>query len=538
MSWLIPDEPLTNEVTGIDQLVEFLKDPSSKILSGAKALNDLIESNVEESKFLARDPKEWAQRRQVLAGQNIDKWLEQGGMADLAMMGTLHGTKSKRFGGKQMIDKLEGYQKQGMSPRQIWDKTFEETGFGYFPQHYYDKTGKLKRTDWKMNVPNLGLKEGKTKLDNIAELDKRQSYSLTDFADDPLLKIGYPSIFANQQVNILPDLEMDMAKMQFKPGKYGKPDLYRINEELADIEEDIRPTWAHDVQHKVDELEGHPQGASTLDPNYLRVSGEVDARAVEDEMQTILDLREQGMSDAAIRNYLGRKRPIFETFDTPDIMRIINDRRSNLSDRWQAAKNPDLIATRQISSNWPLSYAVQEGGMVNPSMAIQYANDPMLEGTFGDITLIGDKNLIAGADLYSGDAFTPVFPSPKEIQENQLYTLNRLSNYMNKQQQLGTGAIEEGVKRFESIDEMLKAKESMENIFEAKFTRPVKLGEYKGALVPSYNFERVGPILKEQGIEDIKPYTTSSGEYEQLLRDYFKYLHFGQLANQNIENIV
>ncbi|RKZ81084.1 MAG: hypothetical protein DRQ35_00935 [Gammaproteobacteria bacterium] len=237
--------------------------------------------------------------------------------------GAIHGMKSNLFpddwkgtNGKawKMLD-------EGHTPQQIWDASVAETGFGIYPKPLYNQDGTFKRIDWKMNVPDINLLEGKYTVDKVPGLDKRQIYPATDFRTNTSMQAGYPDQYNTGTARISSDIEMLNEPLQSKLGKYLDKDKvnYRINDEVDYIpatEDSLLPKFVTEDQRIIQEIERFaPSGPLSKHKS----AGNVELRAVQQEYETILDLRAKGMNNREVINYLTKESPIFKRMDTPNI---------------------------------------------------------------------------------------------------------------------------------------------------------------------------------------------------------------------------
>jgi len=429
--------------------------------------------------------------------------------------GAIHGVNSKIFPDSWKGTKGKAWQMRdaGATPEEIRAKSLEETGYEIYFQNLY-KDGKQYRADLKMNVPPINAKIGRRK--KIANLDNRQDYPLKDFYNDPDLERGYPGLQESVRVSSASDSTMGGSAAQVKTGTYGKKgqNKLRFNEEYDDFMNSPDEIIPEELQHLIDDVERHPPGGNPVsDPNYANLSSEVDGRAMNEEWDTILDMRNKGMSPLEIRQTL-QQRPLSDRFDTPDIFREVKARKQNRE--WEASTpDKDLIATHQLDDD-RLDIAAYKKHLPNISLGIQRAKRPIPENEFGNSVLVGNKELIMpeeGMRVFNNDAYTSTYPSDVNIREHKLTD----------------------VKEFKTYEDIINNKEFMDEYFEAKAQRLIGVDEFPGAMIPKQSFEKLAPQLEKRGVKDIVPFEPGSGEYEDLLKNYFKYLHFGQ--DTNLDNI-
>lgn len=94
-----------------------------------------------------------------------------------------------------------------------------------------------------------------------------------------------------------------------------------------------------------------------------------------------------------------------ETRDVNQVQRMID-----VAIKSQPKQNEGKLLSVHNLSEQKLRFADRVGGLANPSLAVI---DPKLTGfeSYGDISLIGDKNLIEGQKTHLADAYSPRFPS-------------------------------------------------------------------------------------------------------------------------------
>ena len=357
--------------------------------------------------------------------------------------GSIHGMKSNLFpddwkgtNGKawKMLD-------EGHTPTEIARKSYEETGMMIWPQHLYEN-GKFKRTDWMMDVPPIGLKGGKVGIDDIANYSTADNLMPKDISgDDILTDLAYPGMLDNTNVQVTNKELMDPALMTVLPGKYGRRNLIKINEEIGDVEESLLPKFEHEKQHLIGEQEGFSPGGPAFDPNHQKLGGEVYARAVENQMETIFEQRAKGMSDKEIRDYLVYDNPIFKNFDVKDIFQVHNKRGAQPIE--QAATPDSSVATHQIESTpsrrtgeiSPLAVTAKAGGHPSPSIGISTVRNQGDRSYYGDTNLVGPKELMIPGkdfDVFADDAYTSTHP---EFMDKPPKTLDEIANIMTTTEQ-------------------------------------------------------------------------------------------------------
>ena len=252
--------------------------------------------------------------------------------------GSIHGISSKIFPAswKGKEGKFWKMMDEGASPQEIWDKSYAETGYGIFPKHQY-RDGKFVRTDVMMNVPDINVRPGKrTRVEN---LDPRQNYPLTDFIRDPDTQRGYPGLLEGVNVNVQPNAVVQGSSARIRPYKYGEKAYgtgeLQINKDFSEIEDSLMDVIPHERGHLISDIERFPPGGNpTSHANYPNLSDEVLQRASQLEYDTIQNLRAQKMSDLEIRDYLAKESPIWQNFDTPDIMQEAKKRVRSKAPEW------------------------------------------------------------------------------------------------------------------------------------------------------------------------------------------------------------